>query len=202
MSLALSLPAPSEPAASEALAIRLRRETADAHAQLENQLQLLGRVSDRQWFVCVLEGFLGFHMVWERAIRERPELRAFLEPRSRLPHLRRDLIALGRTTAELEALPHCFAAADLAADPAEALGSIYVMEGSTLGGQVIHRALKDTGWLPRGGLTYFQPYGSRTGQMWRSYQAFAEQTTSASRQDAVCAGANRTFALLQEWLAA
>ena len=202
MSLALSSPpALADPGPRELL-LRLRHATADAHTKLENQLQLLGRVSDRQWFVRVLEGFLGFHIVWERAIRGRPELQAFLEPRSRLPHLRRDLAALGRTTAELDAAPRCLAASALAEDAAQALGSIYVLEGSTLGGQVIHRALSGADWLPAGGLTYFKPYGSRTGEMWRSFRAFAEDITPPERQDAVCAGANRTFALLQEWLAA
>jgi len=201
MSLALSSPSVLiEPA--PALAVRLRKATAASHAQLEDQLDLLRRVPDRQWFVCVLEGFFGFQAVWEHAIRGRPEFRAFLEPRTRLPHLRRDLAALGRTTAELDAVPLCLPAAGLAATKAQALGSLYVMEGSTLGGQVIHRALGRADWLPAGGLTYFQPYGARTGQMWRSFQRFVEDAVAPDEHEAVCEGANRAFALLSEWLAA
>src|ERR1700757_4964418 len=78
---------------------RLRAATAQAHAELEGALDLLGRVSDRQRFAGVLERFLGFHIVWERPTRAHAALSPSHEPRSRLPHLRRDLAALGRTNA-------------------------------------------------------------------------------------------------------
>lgn len=186
--------------ADDRLRTRLRRETAEAHAELEGALDLLGRVADRQGFVRVLERFLGFHIIWERAIRERPILRSFYEPRCRLPHLRRDLAALGLTNAEQAALPECAAAAALIEGEAEAVGSIYVMEGSTLGGQVIGRALAGAGWVPPGGLTYFDPYPGRTGEMWRRFGAWAEACTAADQHAAAAAGANRTFGLLQRWL--
>jgi heme oxygenase len=194
--------APSAGAADGGLRRRLRADTAQAHAELETALDLLGRASDRRRFVRVLERFLGFHMIWERSIRQRPALRAFYEPRSRLPHLRRDLAALGLTNAEQAALPKCGEAASLVADEAEAIGSIYVLEGSTLGGQVISRALEGAVWAPPGGLAYFDPYPGRTGDMWRKFGAWAEANTPEHRHAAATAGANRTFGLLQEWLTA
>jgi heme oxygenase len=178
----------------------LRVGTAGAHAQLEAALDLVSRVSDRQRFLKVLERFLGFHLIWERAIRQRPALRAFHEPRSRLPHLRRDLAALGRTNAEQAALPLCEAAGALADSHGAAVGSIYVLEGSTLGGQVIGRALAGADWAPRGGLTYFTPYRDRTGEMWRAFGAWSEAHVPADERGAAVDGANRTFALLQSWL--
>jgi heme oxygenase len=178
----------------------LRVATAEAHAELEAALDLVGRVPDRQSFVRVLERFLGFHIIWELAIRQHADLRSFHEPRSRLPHLRRDLAALGRTNAEQAALPACASAEGLADSAAAAIGSIYVLEGSTLGGQVISRALAGADWTPRGGLTYFNPYQARTGEMWRAFGTWAESRVAPAERDEAVAGANRTFALLQGWL--
>lgn len=194
------LAARSSERTGDLLAARLRRETADAHASLETALDLLCRPLDRQRFVHVLERFLGFHTVWECAVRRHAGLRAFLEERTRLPHLRRDLLALGVEATKLEHLPACLPAAELGACEASALGSIYVMEGSTLGGQLIGRALAEADWLPDGGLTYFNPYGSQTGRMWRAYHAFAEARLPEAKHGAAVAGARRTFEVLEAWV--
>lgn len=191
--------APARPAGQ--LRQRLREGTAAAHEQLEAALDLLGREPDRQRFTGMLERFLGFHVVWERSIRRHPDLRAFVAPRSRLPHLRRDLAALGRTNGEQAALPLCAAAADLASSRAAAVGSIYVLEGSTLGGQVIARALAGVPWVPPGGLAYFNPYQARTGEMWRAFGTWAEAEVAEREADVAVAGAAATFAVLQAWVA-
>lgn len=185
---------------TESLPAHLRAATAQSHEALERALDLLGRINDRHSFARVLERFLGFHLTWERAIRQQPVLRAFHAPRSRLPHLRRDLSALGRTNAEMARLPACAGAAELVQDAAGAVGSLYVMEGSTLGGQVIGRALADADWRPAGGLAYFNPYGGRTGEMWRAFGAWADAMVAPDRRDTAEQGAQRTFAVLQEWL--
>ncbi len=185
--------------ASGALAARLRRETADAHRSLEEALDLLRRPLDRQRFKHVLERFHGFHTVWESAVRRHAALIAFLDARTRLPALRRDLLALGAAPSEVEHLPVCLAAADLARSEAEAIGSIYVMEGSTLGGQLIARALAEADWLPDGGLSYFNPYGRDTGARWRAFHAFAEARLPEDAHGAAVAGARRTFEVLGSW---
>jgi len=187
-------------APTTALRWRLREGTAQAHGELEGALDLLGRVADGQGFARVLERFLGFHVVWERAIRQHAPLRAFQAPRSRLPHLRRDLAALGLTNAEQAALPLCAAAASLADGAPAAVGSLYVLEGATLGGQAISRALASAAWAPPGGLAYFNPYRARTGEMWRTFGTWAEGQVGADHSCAAVAGANRTFAVLQGWL--
>lgn len=191
---------PARPVRSVSLCDGLRVATTSAHERLEASLSLIGRISDRQWVQAVVERFFGFHLVWEQAIAERDELRAFHQPRSRLPHLRRDLAALGLTTVELDGLGRCEAARDLAVSAPAAIGSIYVLEGSTLGGQVISRALAEASWLPAGGLTYFHPHAARTGPMWRQFRSWAETQVEPADDAEAIAGANRTFELLREWL--
>jgi heme oxygenase (biliverdin-IX-beta and delta-forming) len=124
-----------------------------------------------------------------------------LEMRSRLRHLRHDLRTLGVSDAEISSVSLCSDAHSLTANEARALGSFYVLEGSTLGGQLIARHLSSAHWLPAEGLSYFSPYGSRTGEMWRSFRRWLEVQAQQHAADDIVAGARATFIVLQKWLA-
>ena len=54
-----------------------------------------------------------------------------------------------------------------------AVGCLYVLEGATLGGQVISRHLAKLGIGPENGGLFFNGYGARTGEMWKSFQVSA-----------------------------
>jgi heme oxygenase len=59
------------------------------------------------------------------------------------------------------------------ADPDFAIGCLYVVEGATLGGQVISRHLAKLGIGPENGGLFFNGYGAKTGEMWKSFRAGA-----------------------------
>jgi heme oxygenase (biliverdin-IX-beta and delta-forming) len=182
---------------------RLKRETRGAHDRLEAGLDLLQAPLGRDRFVRLLERFWGFHAIWEPAVGRALADDAFLEPRLKLHKLEADLFALGRTPDEIARLPRCFEAAQLAPlarRPAAALGTLYVLEGSTLGGQVISRALKTAPWLPPGGLAYFDPYGPRTGAMWRDFRDYAAHRSTPAADAEMLAAAKATFERLRRWL--
>lgn len=192
------------------LFVHLRKAAAQAHAALEDAFDLETVMSGPQQARRVLERFYGFHVVWEAALA-RSDLAGFAAARSRLPHLRADLEALGGLAPgdlaqgglaehDLAALPRCEAAARLPATRAGGVGSLYVMEGSTLGGQVISRALAAADWTPAAGLTYFNPYGPDTGPQWRAFMDWASEAAANDDPQAVADRANETFALLQAWL--
>jgi heme oxygenase len=111
------------------------------------------------------------------------------------------LKALGLTESEISSVPLCADAHSLMADEARVLGSFYVLEGSTLGGQLITRHLSSADWLPAQGLRYFNPYGSRTGEMWRSFRRWLESQAQHHAANDIVAGARATFVVLQKWLA-
>ena len=178
---------------------RLRGATHAAHRRLEDGLNLLEPPLDRGRFIAVLERFWGFHAEWERAIRS-PALAGMFEPTSRTPLLAHDLAALGRTPAQIERLARCEGARSLAGSRAAAFGSLYVMEGSALGGRVVTGALREADWLPSGGLRYFDPYGAETGVMWRTFQGALRAASSAACDAAIVQGAVDTFDLLHRWL--
>ncbi len=192
----------SEPlsAREPALHAMLRSETAAAHSRLESVLALLDPPLTRERFLTVLQGFWGFHRVWEPLLAERRELAALLTGRSKLAILEHDLEALGMTRAGIEALPLCLEASRLGGSAMRMLGGVYVLEGSTLGGQVIGKALQGAAWVPENGLQYFNPYGARTGAMWRTLRAALDTASAPAADEEIISGAQDSFALLQDWL--
>lgn len=190
----------TDPAAD--LPARLKAASAGAHRQLERDLDLLRAPLSQTRFTAQLRGFWGFHAAWEPVMRGRDELTDLMTGRYRLGALATDLRALGMSDDEIEALPLCEAAASLARSTSDALGLLYVMEGSTLGGRMIAQALRDAPWLPAGGLSYFNPYGPRTAARWRAVKAALAAAASPDADPVIEAAALMTFAVLGEWLAA
>ena len=183
------------------LLTQLRARTADAHRRLERDLDLLREPLRQDRVTELLERFYGFHAVWEtRVDRMLGKESAFLIPRHRTPHLAQDLRALGLSNRAITRLPLCLAAARLVRTPETAIGSLYVIEGATLGGQVITRRLATAPWLPVGGLGYFDPYGPATFTMWRQFGSWAETAAAGASVPAILAGAIATFETLHAWL--
>jgi heme oxygenase len=178
----------------------LRESTAGAHLALEVRLDLMAAPTQAK-VTALLERFLGFHAVWEPALSRWPRVFSFMEPRSRLADLRADLTRLGGPGRGAGAVPPCTRAPGLLSSEAAAVGSAYVLEGSTMGGQLITRALSGAAWAPRDGLAYFNPYGAATGPMWRAFKAWADGLVGEADHAAAADGAVRTFALLEDWLA-
>lgn len=175
----------------------LRGATAESHRRLERDLDLLRDPLSKARVAEVLRRFLAFHLAWEPALARFAVLRDLLERRSRVDHLRRDLTRLGATATDVAP---CAAAAALVRDAETALGSLYVMEGSTLGGKVISRALAGAPWLPPGGLTYFNPYGADTGAMWLTFKDRVRSLAAPAVTPDIVAGAVDCFALLHSEL--
>ncbi len=119
-------------------------------------------------------------------------------PRGRAALIERDLQALG---APEGAAPTSLLDLGFLVTPSAAWGSLYVLEGSTLGGQVISKALRQAPWAPAGGLAYFNPYGKRTGEMWAGFRSALEAAAPTLETGKVCEGARATFATLQRTLA-
>ncbi len=174
----------------------LRSATHSHHAELENMLALTGPHSRRR-YEQVLQGFQAFVPTWENRVAAAlpTHLQGWFAPRRRSALIATDLAALGAAPAA-EVAPSA-QALHLGSLP-RALGSLYVMEGSTLGGQVITRHLAESLQLsPQHGAAYFYGHGRETGPMWKDFLArlSAELPTDAGAEQAA-AGAADTFAAL------
>ncbi len=175
---------------------QLRSHTRDAHVALEDALALMRPPLRRERFVQVLRAFLAFHRAWSPKMAVLIGDAELVAPRAKAALIERDLQALGET----EGPP---APPDLGfmATRSAAWGSFYVLEGSTLGGQVISKALRQTSWAPAEGLAYFNPYGGRTGEMWAGFRAALQAAAPTLEADRVCEGARATFRTLQSGVA-
>ena len=68
-----------------------------------------------------------------------------------------------------------------------AIGCLYVLEGATLGGQIISRHLAKLGIGPENGCLFFSGYGAKTGEMWKSFQVSATHYCITENQIAMLA---------------
>lgn len=185
------------PRRSGAVLAHLRAATRPAHDALEETLGLLNERLDLHAYRGVLERFHGFHRTWEPQVAMLLRDEALLQPRRRGHLLQADLAALGASADGVAGLPLC--PAPPLRDAAGALGSLYVMEGSTLGGQVIQRNVTlRLGLDDRFGCSYFAGYGANTGAMWRSFLARLDQAP-ATEAERIADGASATFERLAWW---
>jgi heme oxygenase len=147
----------------------LRAGTAEQHLRIENLLGL-GTPFGRAHYGQVLQGFAAFLQGWEASVaRALPhELRRWAAG-ERSARVAGDLDALG-----LDA-PAPGAGAPALDGTAQALGSLYVLEGSALGGQLISRHLREhLGIEPATGGAYFHGEGVATGARWRDFRTVVE----------------------------
>ena len=90
-----------------------------------------------------------------------------LSERSRSALILDDLATLGWSSREVESIPLCSELPETASLD-QALGCLYVLEGSTLGGSIICRAVQQR-LGPSPGRSFFAGYGDRTGTMWNAF---------------------------------
>lgn len=181
----------------------LRSATAEYHLRLEQSLPLMSPRLTIGDYAALVDRFYGFVEPLEAVLWDIPGLAAIgmhKAERGKVHLLVNDLGAMGRAPGTLKDLPRvqCLPQLDNISD---ALGVLYVMEGSTLGGQVIRRRLEQTlGIGTTTGAAYFASYGSAAGAHWREYLNVLSESESYSDASRVVAAAVDTFAILQQWL--
>ncbi|NIE77791.1 biliverdin-producing heme oxygenase [Pantoea sp. Ap-967] len=178
------------------LLLALREGTRDCHKALEARLPFFSPGFDPAAYSCLLQAYYGFHAPLEA------RLASYQEPgRVKLPALSLDLQALNLSPADIDALPLCQALPSVH-DEASALGVMYVLEGSTLGGQVLKKAMAERfGIGADNGAGFLDVYGERTASYWRSFlERLGQAPASAAAQAASVQAAVATFQLFEAWL--
>lgn len=178
---------------------RLREATAGAHQALERDLDWEARTATLSGYRDLLARMRGFHAGFEPAIGKAVADEDFFGPRRRLGHLDADLRRLGLEGAAIQALPTVLPIA--MAGPAAGLGALYVLEGSTLGGQQIGRSIVERhGPDVERACSYYLGYGRAIGPMWNDFRARLDTLSdSPAAAEALDAGV-ATFDALRVWL--
>ena len=181
------------------------------HERVEHAVALPARLRSEASYAELLTRFYGlcapFEVELQRAAAEEsiaPELVGLdLASRCRASRIVDDLRVLGWNDEAVAAIPR-LEEPPMLSDAASVYGCLYVLEGSTLGGQVISREVElRLGLTPQHGCWFFAGYGEQTRPMWTSFcrqlTAFAE--ANPTTHDAIVAAAAETFACFETWAA-
>lgn len=176
---------------------RLRHETQPHHSNLEC---CLGLPRSKPHYFAQIQRFHGYLSSWETTI-ENSDHASILQNRAKRHLTQADLEFAGLTLREIEGLPRCLHLPELETR-SQVLGSVYVLEGSTLGGQMISRHLeKNLGFEGGEGYRYHRSYGANVPQRWREFKETLLQQSRPDTDNEIVASAASTFASLHAWFA-
>lgn len=175
---------------------RLKRDTGDLHRHLESNpvaaalMQPQVSPADYARYLAAMQGVVGF--VENEVFPTVAPYVGDIGVRRKLPLLLTDRISVdgGRTHAAPFNIP--LPGTD------QAMGAMYVLEGSILGGKVIQKHLRQClgEELP---YLFFDGYGEHTGRRWKMFLSDLSQYASTPlRQDGVVDGAQRMFLAIDQ----
>ena len=184
--------------------VALKASTSAQHAALERIMPFFKCDFSLDDYARVLNAFLGFFEPLEAGLSSISTWNsAGLDIRQRLRSnmLKEDLRSLGESTSQIALIQRC---GDLPTitNMEEGLGCLYVLEGSTLGGQHISRELENRFNLSeKTGAGFFHGYGSQTLVMWRDFcSCVRKHAVSSKIQADIIATARDTFDKLESWM--
>ena len=149
-------------------------------------------------YVACLQLIHGVVAAWEQKSAENSpkNLRTFFVARQRKAMLERDLAWFGISQPDNQrpVLPEMN-------DDASLLGAMYVMEGSTLGGQYIARHVEKILNLTDGnGNAYFRGYQQQTGLMWKESCEMLRTKVLDSDAEIAIDSAKAMFSVFGSWM--
>lgn len=172
------------------LSTNIKEATKMAHQELEGKVvKKLKAIRSEADYADVLKHFYAYFNTLEEAIK--PYITEGLLPdyasRRNSSYLKQDIEELGAFINDLPpvTIPPI-------GNVTEALGALYVMEGSIMGGPYIVKMLQKSG-IDKG-FSFFSGYGEETGRMWDNFTSAMNQTISAEKDQAMAIkSANETF---------
>ena len=176
----------------------LKESTAALH-QLTEDAMPLGRVlrgdSPFEDYGTLLSLQYQIYQDLERHLEEQlqhPDLKSFFHQKA--PWMAADLQNMGLP------VPPPLEGQHPAMSDAFAIGVLYVLEGSMLGGQVILKMLKKVESLDGLPHHFYTAYGAETGQRWMAFKALSENMVPENCAQEAVAGANYAFGFFLEKL--
>jgi len=177
----------------------VKKETAILHQALENHLiPHLQAIQSNQDYAQVLSWFFGFNLPVEQSIRQyvTAEQLPDIEDRGKAWLAKEDIESLSFATSNLKIckdLPRI-------GSVEEAMGALYVLEGSTLGGKIIAKMLEKKNPEFRNSLRFFTGYGKETGSRWTYFLHHLNMFDSDGQVRIITASANETFLKFKYWI--
>ena len=182
---------------------RLQHKTRPFHRSLESRFRLLDPHLTVDEYRALLRQFYGFYKPLEAVIGQfaAGSLGSEAARRRKLQWLVQDLLALGDTEWTIASLPLCIRLPPLMTQ-ARLMGSLYVVEGATLGGQMVSRFLRQSlGDEASRCSRFFVSYGEQVRPMWAAFlEALALVADGPERERDIIESACDTFQCFERWL--
>ena len=175
---------------------QLRAATAESHKQLEAKLfPFINSINNNHQYGRLLNAFYGYLFPVQELIAHHIDEQVVpdMDTRRNAGLIALDLGAIG-IEQEKEVADRLPAISNHAA----AMGALYVMEGSTLGGKIISKTIAERLGKEEG-LRFFRGYGAETGPMWKKFTQYLEDPKNAQQADAISEAAVETFTLFGTW---
>jgi len=174
------------------LSLILKNKTEVSHQQLEKVLiNKLKAISSPTDYTEILQSFYSYINPLESSINKYVD-ESIVEDY----HKRRKSEALKSDLSYFNSTPEAQNAVEIPEikDTYEAIGALYVLEGSTLGGQIISKMISQKLQLTNfEGLSFFRSYGEETPLMWNAFKKVLDERIAADEHEAVVQTAEQTF---------
>jgi len=173
------------------LSTKIKEATKTPHQEVEKKVVLrIKAIRSEADYADLLKHFYAYFNAVEQAIA--PYITTSILPdlaeRRNASYIKADIEALEGTVDELP-----FALAPEINNPLQALGALYVLEGSIMGGPYIVQMLQKGGLTK--GFSFFSGYGEASGQKWGAFTAVLNALPQNELEEAqALEAAHETFA--------
>ena len=185
---------------------KLRNDTAEFHVALEKNpysIALMGANVTIEDYSTYLQKLYGFVYGFEKTVF--PLLRVLdtdIENRRKAPLMESDLLKLDCDLTQIPVLSETVFEKHYG-DEVAALGGLYVLEGSMLGGNIIKKHLQD---ILSDSVTnktgYFTAYGTDLSKVWKNFLSLLTYNASSTeKEEVIIKSAINTFSLIDKWMA-
>jgi heme oxygenase len=176
----------------------LREYTEEVHHASEKKMIIaLKQIANYEDYIRMLNWLYGFYAPVQQLIRQYLTEDNFpdINRRSRAEYILWDIRESGLPVPEPEVCEQL----PVIDSFHRALGAMYVLEGSTLGGRIIAgmicRSLDSTRCL-----SFFNGYGAETGHMWNTFKAYINQPFSTEERHEIISAAEDSFLTFKTWI--
>ncbi len=175
---------------------KIRAATSADHKKLEDQLYpFLENIHSKEQYAQLLNAFYGYIYPVQEKIAQfiNRDLVTDMDQRRNASLIRDDIrtldLSLNGTLSTH--LPDIF-------DHPSALGALYVLEGSTLGGKIIAKTITEKLGSTEA-LSFFKGYGPETGPMWKKFTQYLALPLDQQAAETVVYTATETFRRFGTW---
>lgn len=184
----------------------LREETKQEHQFLESSSRLMSADFSLQEYAQLIQRWGAFYLAFDQYLTENqleyPEVFAFMQGRRKSHWLQEDLRHLGGSISSIDFQKAQDFLKTQFLPESHLWGMLYVLEGSSLGAQMIVRHLrKKFGPEAPPAFEFYQGYGDETGPMWRDFLSELEGNQFEDFEIEECLeSARKTFRFLASYL--